>query len=114
MNLPKEIKIGNDIYKIELVDKSQIFGDCGSSRYGGFNGYGIMLDKDLSEEETMKALFYEITQILIEEAVYIADINGLDNEVLDKLTDEVEEVELMGSMIVELIKNNDFSFMKLS
>ena len=113
MNLPKEIKIGNDIYKIELVDKAQV-GDGGSSRYGGFNDYGIMIDKDLSEEETMKALFYEITQILIEEAVYIADINELDNEVLDRLTNEVEEVELMGSMIVELIKNNDFSFMKLS
>lgn len=113
MNLPKEIKIGNDIYKIELVDKSQV-GDGDSASYGGGNGYGIMLDESLSEEETMKALFYEITQVLIGKAICIADINGLDNDVLDELTNEVEEVELMGSMIAELIKDNDFSFMKLS
>ena len=114
MNLPKEIKIGNDNYKIELVDKSQLAGSSESSRYGGFNGYGIMIDEGLSEEETLKALFYEVTQILIEEAIYIADNNGLANDVIGKLTNEVEEVELMGSMIAELIKNNNFSFMKLS
>lgn len=114
MNLPKEIKIGNNNYKIELVDKSQIFGDCGSSGSGDFNGYRIMLDEGLSEEETMKALFYEVIQALIDEAVCIADINGLANDVIYELGDEVEEVELMGSLIAELIKNNDFSFMKLS
>lgn len=91
MRLPKEIRIGNKVYEIKVVDKSHL-GDCGSVLSGSIGRPIIELNKDLTDEEKINALAYESIQIIVQKA---------------------KSVSNMSELLAKMFRDNDFSFMKI-
>lgn len=98
MRLPKEIKIGNTVYGVKLVDEPS---DYISGAVHSLNGSYIKLNRSLSEKEMVDALFYETIHVMFDK-VEFDYYDGSDEE----------PVVLMGEMMANLIRENDFSFMR--
>lgn len=103
MRLPKEIKIGDRVHKIKVVDKSEV-GVGGSASVTSFNNYNILIDEDLSDDKIVNALWYEIISAILDYDVDMTkydEFGGNEKPVID-----------LAETLVKMLKENDFSFMR--
>ena len=80
MKIPKKIKIGGLIYKIELVKPNELGKDCGECDQSRLL---IRINRDMPQESIERSLFHEI---------FHAISGGTSEEIIDLISNGVYQV----------------------
>lgn len=93
--LPKTIKIGGLIYKVE--HKEDLQGKNGEWGHIAYKEVAIRLDNNMTDQLTDQTFIHEMTHGILVEAGY----NDHEEQMADRI----------GKVLYQVLKDNDFSFL---